>query len=261
MQLTFTNADAPREARVSALGKLSAAALAGIALIIVYVLVSIFGFAPMPAVFAAVCLAFGGLILTGWRWAPLLGLLPGLILPVMLGIPQLGDPGSPLFLPALLLVACCALAVLGGLAATVQNYRHPAGNRPLPRWAPLAAALIAGMVIGAELLALAPRPAPSAGVSPEVLASLPALVGRNFEFDQPEIHVKAGETLALRLENADPEAHSFEIDELNVHARIPVGQTGVTIFKAPQPGTYIFYCKPHYDKATGEGMQGRLIVE
>src|SRR3954468_2024292 len=168
MQLTLTNADTPRLARVSALGKLGAAAQAAIALIVIYVLVSIFGFAPMPAAVAAVCLAFGGLILTGWRWTPLLALLPGLVLPVIVGLPMLGDPGSPVFLPALLLVACCALAVLSGLAATIQNYRRPAGDRPLPRWTPLVAALIAGMVIGVELLALAPRLAPSAGVSPEV---------------------------------------------------------------------------------------------
>lgn len=28
---------------------------------------------------------------------------------------------------------------------------------------------------------------------------------------------------------------------------------------APQPGT--FYCTPHYDRATGEGTKGTLIVE
>src|SRR5690349_3354123 len=133
MQLTHTNIDTPRWAHVSALGKLCATALAGIALIVIYVMVGIFGFAPMPAVVAAICLAFAGLILTGWRWTPLLGLLPGLVLPMMLGIPQLGDPGSPMFSPALLLTACCGLIVLSGIAAALQNYRRPSDNRPLPR--------------------------------------------------------------------------------------------------------------------------------
>jgi plastocyanin len=261
MQTTFPAAAAPHAARVSALGWLSASTLAGVALVIIYVLLAFFGFAAMPALIAAICLAFAGLIATGWRWTPLLGLLPGLALPAMFGAPLLGDPGSPLFLAGLLLVACCALAVIGGVAAAVQNYRWPAGERALPRWVPLLVTLVAGAVLGAELLALVPRPAPSAGVSAEVLAELPALAGRNFEFDQAEIRAKVGETVALRLENNDPEAHFFDIDELNVHAPMPVGQTGVALFKPTHPGTYTFYCTPHYDKASGQGMRGTLIVE
>jgi plastocyanin len=111
------------------------------------------------------------------------------------------------------------------------------------------------------LISLQPKPAPSAGISPDVLQTLPALAGKNFEFDQREIRVKAGETVALRLENSDPAGHMFDIDELNVHAPIPVGQVGVAVFKPTKPGTYTFYCAPHYDKASGEGMHGTLIVE
>ena len=67
--------------------------------------------------------------------------------------------------------------------------------------------------------------------------------------------------VALRLVNDDNEGHSFDVDELGVHALIPAGKPGVALFKAGAPGTYLYYCAPHYDKATGEGMQGRLIVE
>jgi hypothetical protein len=42
---------------------------------------------------------------------------------------------------------------------------------------------------------------------------------------------------------------------------IPPSGTGVAIFKPTQAGTYTFYCQPHYDKATGQGMHGTLVVD
>lgn len=261
MATTLTQSTTRPRLALLALTKLTAAAVAGMVLVIVELLVVVFGFALLPAIIAAVCAAIAGLMLTGWRWAPLLGVLPGVALPVMFGPMMIIDAGSPAFLPGLLLIACGALATVSGIAATVQNYRRAAGERVLPRWTPLYAAVLAGAVLGANLISLQPKPAPSAGVSPDVLQALPGLVGKNFEFDQREIRVKAGETVALRLQNSDPEGHMFDIDELNVHAPIPVGQTGLAVFKPTQPGSYTFYCAPHYDKATGEGMHGTLIVE
>lgn len=261
MATTMTQPATRPRAALSALTKLTAAAVAGLALVIVELLLLVFGFDMMPAAIAAVCVILAGLMFTGWRWAPLLAALPGVAIPAMFGPFLLADAGSPAYLPGLLLVGIGALATVSGIAATIQNYRRAAGERALPRWAPIYAAVLAGAVLGASLISFQPKPAPSAGVSPDVLQSLPGLVGKNFDFDQHEIRVKAGETVALRLQNADPEGHMFDIDELNVHAPIPVGQTGLAIFKPTKPGTYTFYCAPHYDKATGEGMHGTLIVE
>jgi heme/copper-type cytochrome/quinol oxidase subunit 2 len=87
-----------------------------------------------------------------------------------------------------------------------------------------------------------------------------ALKARDFQFDQPKITAKVGESVALRLENADTSTHYFEIDELNVHALMPPGESNLTLFTPTQPGTYRFYCAPHSDKQTGEGMVGTLAV-
>ena len=250
----------PRPA-LSALTKIASAAVFGIALVVVELLAVVFGFDMMPAIIAGVCAIIAGLMLTGWRWAPALAVLPGVAIPAMFAPFLIGDSGSPAFVPGLLLIGFGALATVSGIAATVQNYRQAAGERALPRWTPIYVAVLAGAVLGASLISFQPKPAPAAGVSPDVLQALPGLAGKNFEFDQREIRVKAGETVALRLQNEDPEGHMFDIDELNVHAPIPVGQTGLAIFKPTKPGTYTFYCAPHYDKATGEGMRGTLIVE
>jgi plastocyanin len=90
---------------------------------------------------------------------------------------------------------------------------------------------------------------------------MPVLKTENFAFAQTELKVKAGETVALRLENSDGETHFFDVDEFNIHAPVLPGEEGLALFKPTQAGTYTFYCAPHYDKATGEGMKGTLIVE
>jgi plastocyanin len=42
---------------------------------------------------------------------------------------------------------------------------------------------------------------------------------------------------------------------------MPSGQSSLALFRPTAPGTYTFYCMPHFDKTTGEGMRGTLIVE
>jgi hypothetical protein len=54
---------------------------------------------------------------------------------------------------------------------------------------------------------------------------------------------------------------SLDIDEFDVHAPVQARDVGVVTFVADTPGTYTFYCAPHYDPESGEGMQGTLIVE
>ena len=75
------------------------------------------------------------------------------------------------------------------------------------------------------------------------------------------MRARVGETVALRLDNADTSVHYLDIDEFNVHAIMPAGKSNVAIFKPTQPGTYTFYCHPHADKAARTGMVGTLVVE
>ena len=96
-------------------------------------------------------------------------------------------------------------------------------------------------------------------MSAEALAQLPALRTEHYRFDQPEIRTKVGQTVALRLENNDTGGHSFDIDELNVHAPMPAGKPALALFTPNKPGTNTFYCDvPGHRDA---GMVGTLIVE
>jgi plastocyanin len=265
MDITVTETNVRARQPLAAFGKLTVAALVGIALAVVYVLAAVVGEVdPMGLTFSGLPLIAAGVMLVGWRWTPLLGALVGGLLLAMI-VPMAGfalaDPGSGTFAPVLIALALSAVAVVMGISATIQNYRRAAADRHAPRWLAAALAGLAGLVVGAILIGLAPRADATTGVSPEVLAQLPALTAKNFKFGQQEIHVKVGETVALRLENGDPEGHYFEVDEFNVHAPIPAGQQGLALFKPTKPGTYTFFCTPHYDKASGQGMKGTLIVE
>ncbi len=250
---------------LAALGKLAVAALIGIAIAVAYAVLGIFGEMDMMGIVLIAVPVVAALVITGgWRWTPLLAALVGGLFIAFLGgffMFLITQPSEPMFAPILVVMVLSMLSIVLGVSATVQNYRRPLAERRMPRWLMPALLAVVGLVIGAILVAQVPPISTAAGVSPDVLETMPVLQTADFEFAQKEIRVKAGETAAIRLENNDPEAHFFDVDEFNIHAPVLAGEEGLALFKPTQPGTYTFYCAPHYDKATGEGMKGTLIVE
>lgn len=243
-------------------------ALVGIALMYVYVQAALIGRIEMPLpVFSAVSLVLAALVagrpVGGWRWTPLLGAVWGLVL--LLGgfervLNHLAHPESTLqFASQLVLLALTATAVVAGIGATVQNYRRPAGERRLPRWAGWGFVAVAGLLAGAVAVAAIPQAGSGVQASPAVLAQLPVIPIS--VFNNGQVRVRAGQLAALRLENPDAAGHSFDVDALGLHATMPANSESLALFAADTPGTYSFYCAPHYDKATGTGMHGTLIVE
>jgi len=249
---------------LTALDKLTVVGLVGLALALIYLQAAMSGrLIPPLAVFTVISLVVAGVVMVGWRWAPLLGALWSIFMVVGTSdniAYSLTHPAQ--FRSFVLVVFLLAMALIGvgaGIAATVQNYRG--GERRAPTALPVALATLVGVAAGAILVAAVAGSSENAGVSPAALAALPALKTANFAFDQAELRVKAGETVALRLENSDTVRHSFDVDEFGIHAPMPSGQRSLALFKPEAPGTYTFYCAPHYDKATGEGMKGILIVD
>ncbi|HJZ47769.1 MAG TPA: cupredoxin domain-containing protein [Roseiflexaceae bacterium] len=251
-------------ASLSSLGKLTVSCLAGVTALFVYAQAAIFGgFDVIVSGIALVPLIAAGVVLVGWRWAPLLGTLVfGLLLALLaMGSSEiaytLAHPGSAMFGFLIMVIAVVLAGLVVSISAAIQNYRS--ATRPTPRALPFAIALVAGLVAGAVIVGAIPQAGEAAGVSSEALAALPAVTLD--KYNDGEIHVKAGETVALRLENPDGIAHAFVVDELGINAPMPAGKNSLALFKPTKPGTYTFYCTPHYDKASGQGMHGKLIVE
>jgi plastocyanin len=214
----------------------------------------------MLTAFAGIMLFVAALITTGQRWTPLLGACLSVMVIAGNSGPVIYDLQHPesfhLFAFMVVAVALALTGTVAGIGATVQNYRTAA--RRTPRSMVPALFALAGVCAGAVLVAALPREA-GAGVSPEVLANLPAITTPGFRFDRGELRVKAGETVALRFDNPHGSPHSFDIDKLKVHVPVAAGASGLVLFKPTEPGTYTYYCQlPGHREA---GMEGTLVVE
>ncbi|HEV2148337.1 MAG TPA: cupredoxin domain-containing protein [Longimicrobiaceae bacterium] len=265
--MTTISQDTSAAPRLAGTARLAIAALGGIVAASVLMMVRmysvagevappIFAFALLPAV-AAVGV---------WRrrrWAAWLGAVAGAAIVLMIA-PHLAHilavPADVTFTPAVLLAAFALTAAVLATLTAVQHRRPARGTGLVPRWVPVKLGAVGGLLAGIFLMASLPQ-AGSAAVSPELLSRLPAVEAEKFDFVQREVRVRAGETVALRLENRDAASHSFDLDEADVHVLMPPGETALAVFTAPEPGTYTFYCAPHYDRGSGKGMKGTLIVE
>jgi len=244
------------------------AALLGGASVLTYLQVVYLGFVPPLAIFVLLALIVAGSIASGWRWAPLLGAVwSGLVIaanaPYMaydLTHPDLFDH----FAIALTVLALTTVGIMAGMGATVQSERARKKSDSetkllrAPRWFATALGTLAGLGLGAILVAAIPSDTAAAGVSAETLAQLPALAAMPNRFDRAQLRARVGETVALRIENRDEAAHRFEIDELHVHVSLPAGTSSLALFRPSTPGSYTFYCSiPGHREA---GMVGTLIV-
>jgi uncharacterized cupredoxin-like copper-binding protein len=214
------------------------------------------------SIILALTLVIAGIVASRWRWAPLLAILwcivsviPGLE-PYTYNLTHPSETGK--FIATLLGLSLLLVTVVAGVAATFSGERRVQEGRA-PRWLQGFLIGMAAFVLGASLVATTPPPDATAGVSAEALAQLPALGASHDVFDQKEVRAKAGEVVALRLENSDAIGHFFDIDELNVHVGMPSGKPAIALFKPSTPGTYTFYCSvPGHREA---GMVGTLVVE
>lgn len=251
-------------APLSALAKLTALSLVGGTLSLVYAQALLVGqFELDLTVIAALELLAAVLIVLfpRRRWLPIMGTLFGVMViggnsgPIVY---DLLHPAS--FRPFTFMAVAITITLVGavaGLAAVVQNYRRPATERRTPRGMAAALAGVAMLCVGAIAVAAIPQQTGPA-VSQEILAELPAVVTPGFSFQMPDITVRAGEMVALRLDNTHSAPHSFDIDELDVHVPMPAGGSSMALFRATEPGEYTYYCQlPGHREL---GMQGTLVV-
>jgi uncharacterized cupredoxin-like copper-binding protein len=217
---------------------------------------------PPLAIILALTLLVAGVCATRWRWAQLLVIL-WVVLSVIPGLePYTSDLTHPaetgLFITTLLGLALLLVAVVAGVTEMIYRYRQVAEGR-VPHWLRGFLIGMATFVLGASLVAAIPSSGGTTGLNPEALAALPGLTARNNTFEQPTITAKVGETVILRLDNADTSIHYFDIDAFDVHVPMPSGESALALFKPTAPGMYTFYCSVPSHREFG--MQGTLVVE
>ncbi len=114
------------------------------------------------------------------------------------------------------------------------------------------------LLIGALLK---PAPPPMAGNVIDVAADMSG-------FNMPEIRVKAGVAVTIRLTSLDNSHHTdgggrhqWAVDELGLDIIAPPEGSQYATFTPQAPGTYTFYCDICCGGRANPSMQGTLIVE
>jgi plastocyanin len=271
MSTSLAQPNTSKRASKSALTRWTLAILGMIIALTIYVQIALLGgFIPplvlilgLPAAIVAILM-----LVTRWRWTPLLATLYGIYLLALSTRSIRYDVSHPeAYIPyavTLLVTTLTLLGIVSGAGAAIENYRGSTATElrdarsRLPRWFQMVSSGLAGLCLGALIIGAVPRSAAGATVSPQTLAALPTLAAHHIRFAPTEIRAQAGSLVALRLENHDSAGHTFNIDELNVHIVMPPGQPALALFRAGPPGTYTFYCDVpgHRDS----GMVGTLII-
>jgi heme/copper-type cytochrome/quinol oxidase subunit 2 len=87
-------------------------------------------------------------------------------------------------------------------------------------------------------------------------------------FSRPEMRVKAGQPVTVRLTSLDNSHHTdgggkhqWAVDELGVNIVAPPEGSNWATFTADKPGKYTFYCDICCGGRANPTMQGTLVVE
>jgi len=96
----------------------------------------------------------------------------------------------------------------------------------------------------------------------ETAVSLPNSITyttKEMRYGQTDLHIQAEQEITLQLLNYDLYAHSFDIEELDIHVQMPANGQSITQLTVSEPGIYTIYCGiPGHREA---GMIATLVVE
>lgn len=211
-------------------------------------------------IITASLLVCAGLAASGLRWMPvLIAIVSGVFLYQISQQPfvtyHLTNPKTGGFLPFVLdvLITACMLIVFGAsIGASIENYRRT--SRTAPAWLPAALTGVAGMVIGAVLIAAIAQPGESTGTT--FTNGVPTVHMSAGNFDQPAITIAKGSKLLLVDDVAVPHVLANgtwqngvarPASEPGAPAVNNVQVNGNTVVIGPftTAGTYRIYCSIH----------------
>jgi hypothetical protein len=212
-------------------------------------------------------------IATRIRWMPVLGILvSGLLFYLIFTEPYVVDSlfnpktdpqgGFGHFIGDIAIIVCLLIGFVASIGAAAQNYSQ--NKRQTPRWFPSAFSVIAGMAIGAILIAAVAQPAATAGTT--YVNGVPAVHLSAGAFLQSSVTITKGSKLLLiddvssqhviangSWKNGAPSPLQEPSAPLVSDVQINGGSVAIGPF--PIAGTYHVYCVIH------KGMNLTIIVQ
>lgn len=222
-------------------------------------LVVIAGLVILFAAIGVAAVAWPGARTRPWFW--ILAAVLGIVVLLLNGFHApyaLTHPADALtFVTTLAVLVAGVLAIIGSLTA----WREVRGGRPI--WhvrgrAGLIVAGVVGLVLGASVTSV--FAAASTGTGP-ALSAPPAATATLLAKDTAfvgQLEAATGQVLGIFVTNADPYAHSFDVDELAIHVALPPASTTFVALEPTRDGQVPFYCGvPGHKDA---GMVGTITV-
>jgi len=221
------------------------------------------------AIIAVASLVMAGLVVTGVRWTSALGAVFGAGVWIgglssqqyslyHLTHPQEGGP----FIVSVLIYVLGLVAIVAGIAATMQNYRS--GAKHVPRWTSAFLGVMAGFVVGATVVSLLLL----SGNTPTTQASTgPGTVHMGIaRFSQPTVTIAKGSMLKLVDDGSflhiiangvwdGSTPKSVSEPGAPVVKDIEINRGSITIGPFNTVGTFSLYCTVH------PGMTLKVIVQ
>jgi plastocyanin len=265
----------PARTRLSALGKLTVAAVLGLPLLLSTGLV-VQGLNVTNLLITGIALILAAIITaiivaTRWRWSPLLGaLVYAAILAASISIIPyaLSHPTETyMFALTVVLLALSVIALGAGIGATVQNYRNVEQERRAPRRLGMSLSGLAGIVVGMLIVSLIVAANPQASTASTNPNGEPVVHMAPDHFVQNVVLVPKGETLLIVNDSSVEHVLQNGTWDKNgtPHAGVEPGAptlrnvdiTGGSreIGPFPSAGVYHLYCTLH------QGMNLTIVVQ
>ena len=154
-------------------------------------------------------------------------------------------------------------------AIKAREARQAARQRALARQKVIRVAIFGVIAVGVLIAAGSLLYSAFSRPKLEALAGSVIDVSANMSgFDTPEIRVKAGQAVTVRLTSLDNSHHTdgggkhqWAVDELGVSIVAPPEGSSYATFTPDTPGAYTFYCDICCGGRANPTMQGTLVVE
>ncbi len=220
----------------------------------------IVGFIVVFAVLGLASFFWAGARRRSWFW--ILDVVAGILILLLFapGIAfSLTHPGDAQgFIPTVLALLGAGLAIAGGIRAFLDLRRGSPSWTRSGRAGWVVTALVAVTVGALATSAVAGSASAGGGGVAEAPTVTGVVTAQDIKFAETTLSMKNGEVLGLFVINKDDFAHTFDIDELNIHVALPARSTTAVAIKPTAAGTLPFYCAvPGHKEA---GMAGTLTI-
>jgi nitrite reductase (NO-forming) len=164
-------------------------------------------------------------------------------------------PGFPISLAFTVIVLVLVGAGVGAVLEARRAVQTTGSG--MGGWTRLALVAVIAAALGAISSAIGAASSSSAGAFADTPTTIGMLTAKDTRY-LGTLEARAGEPLGIFVANRDSVDHSFDIDSLNIHVRVPANGATAVVIRSGAAGALDYYCGIPGHRAAG--MAGQIIV-